>query len=241
MNVSAAEIDSTIESSNDNFWILNLIISIFVYLLGTYINWKIICVSRRTKDKTWQEDIIHSISMMVAMCVVIVFENVSEHVKVLSKYTGGVWVCYVTAFIYSYNTFVGGFHSFNICFMKYIFIVHQEKVRQFGEDKLQKIFFLSYLIHPLLLAIPTVILLDFEAYPSLIGCFGLEDELRDRYASDGVGQMFLCKLTVDEGENRFVYLAKQAFCTFKIIWVLILSSNIPEAYMYFKIFQFMRR
>ena len=240
MNISVFEKEVTLED-DDNLWILKLLWDIFIYLIGAYINWKILIVSRKTKDKTWKEDMVHSTSMMIAMFWMTVFENATLHVKVLSMYTGGVWFCYLSAFIYSYNTYIGGFHSFAICFMKYIYIVHHENVRIFGDEKLQKIFFLTYIIHPLVLTIPTVILLDFEAYPSLIGCFDLEEEVKDRYVSDGLARMFLCKLTFEEGDNGFLYYLGQSFCGLKIIWVLVLSSNILEAFLYFKIFQFMRR
>ena len=249
MNASSEESDTKMEVFgafdlgflHPNLWILSWVMAIMVYFLGAYINWKIISVSWKTKDKTWKEDIVHSTIMMIVMPWTIVFENVSLHVKVLSRYTGGDWICYLTAFFYSYNTFIGGFHSFTICFMKYIYIVHHEKVREYGEEKLQKIFFFTYFIHPLLLTIPTVILLDFEVYSSVIGCYGLEEGLMDRYAYDGLSRMFLCKLVVDVRDSEFLYYLAQGFCSLKMAWVIMLASNIPEGFLYYKIFQFMRR
>ena len=243
MNTSTIQTQSRIFESKTNYWFLSIMMAVFVYPLGSYINWKIICVCRRVKDKTWKQDIVHSISMMSALFVMVIFENISNYVTKLSDYTGGVWICYIPAFFYAYNTVVGGTHSFLISFIKYIYIVHHEKVRQFGEERLKKIFFLSYVIHPLLLAIPTVILLDFEASTSLIRCFGVEDEIKERYRNDKLGPMFLCKLTLDkdEKEDSLLYILTQGFCTFKMIWILALSSNILEAFLYFKIFQFMKR
>ena len=243
MNTTAVERGFTASESKTNYWFLSIIMAVVVYPLGSYINWKIICVCRRVKDKTWQQDVVHSISMMSALFVMVIFENISNYVTRLSDYTGGVWICYIPAFFYAYNTVVGGTHSFFISFIKYIYIVHNEKVRQFGEEKLKKIFFFTYVIHPLLLAIPTVILLDFEASTSLLRCFGVEDVVKDRYKDDKLGPMFLCKLTLDknEDENSFLYLLTQGFCIFKMAWVLTLSSNIPEAFLYFKIFQYMKR
>ena len=239
MNISTLENEATIEN-DDNLWILKLGWDIFIYLIGTYINWKILIVSQKTKDKTWKEDMVHCTSMMIAMLWTVAFENVSRHVKVLSMYTGGVWICYLSVFVYAYNTFIGGFHSFCICFMKYIYIVHHEKVRVFGVAKLEKIFFLTYIIHPLILTIPTVVLIDVEAYSSIMACFDLEQEIKDRYPSDWK-RMFLCRLTFEEGDTGILYYLAQIFCTLKIIWTMLLGSNIAEAFMYYKIFQFMRR
>ena len=79
MNVSTTKQDpitTELETSN-NLWIFGTVIAIFVYCIGTYINWKIIGVCRKVKDKTWQIDIAHSVGMMVAILVVVIFEKVS--------------------------------------------------------------------------------------------------------------------------------------------------------------------
>ena len=243
MNVSTThKYSANLETSN-NLWVLGTVIAIMVYCIGTYINWKIISVCRKVKDKTWQIDIAHSVGMMIAVLVIVIFEKVSDQIAVLSEYTG-TGVCYLTSSVYTYSAYLGGFHSFSISLVKYAFIVHNEKVRRYGEEKLRKIFFWGYVLHPLMLTIPTVILLDFEVFSSLIHCFGLQEELIDRYrTSDGFNKMFLCKLGLDEEETEtsFSYILKQSFCSTKMIWVLVLSSNIPEGYMYFRIFRFMKR
>ena len=136
MNTSVIEPEITTKVTNTSYWGLTIIMALVLYPLGSHINWNIICVCRKVKDKTWQQDVVHSISMMSAVLVMVVFENVSNLVEVLSEYTGGVWVCYIPAFFYSYNTMIGGFHSFSISLMKYVYIVHNEKVRDFGEEKL---------------------------------------------------------------------------------------------------------
>ena len=229
--------------TNITDWILDTILAILVYFIGTYINWKIICTCRKVKDKTWQVDVAHSVGMMVSVLVVVVFEKVADHVEVLSDYTG-VGVCYITSFVYAMGAYIGGFHSCHISMMKYIYIVHNERVRQFGEEKIKKILFWAYILHPLVLTIPTVIYLDLEVYASLYQCFGLQQELIDRYKSDGgFSRMFFCKLIFDEedGDDSIPYIFAQTFCSIKMIWIIILSTNIPEGYMYFKIFRHMKR
>ena len=244
MNVSTKLTSITVDSNtNYNIWIFGTIVAIFVYLIGTYINWKIICVCRKVKDKTWQVDVAHSVGMMVAVFVVVFFEKLSDQVAVLSEYTG-VGVCYITSFVYTYGAYLGGFHSVHIAMMKYVYIIHHDKVRQFGEEKVKKILFLSYILHPLSLTIPSVILLDFEVYSSLIHCFGLQQEYIDRYkTTTEFNKMFLCKLIFDEDEEdtSILFTASQSFCTIKMMWILILSTNILEGYMYFKIFRHMKR
>ena len=226
-------------------FIISIILVIIVYSIGSYYQLKIISVCKKVKDKTWQIDITHSIALMISFFFVIVFEKVSDHVTILSQYTG-VWFCYTAGFIYSFSAYLIGFHSFIIALMKYVFIVHSDQVRKFGDEKVKNIFFFVNIVHPIFLAVPTVLTLDLEVYSSLISCFGLQDQLIEKYNSSNgiIERMFLCRLTTDENEysdSYTFYVFKQGFCAIKMIWFLLFSCNIPEGYLYFKIFQTMRR
>jgi hypothetical protein len=130
--------------------------------------------------------------------------------------------------------------------MKYIFIVHQEKSLKIGEDKIKMRFFWFNLIHPILIAVPSVLLLDFESLSSVITCFGIEERVLERYNSStgNLERMFLCKLRITDGEDlgtHIFYTLIQGFCATKMVYFLGLSCNIPEAYFYYKIFKKMRR
>ena len=202
--------------SFSNMFIVSIIVGIIVYSIGSYYQLKIIAVCKKVKDKTWQIDITHSITLMISWSFVLVFEKVSDHVTILSQYTG-VWFCYMAAFVYTFSAYLIGFHSFIIALMKYVYIVHAEKVRRFGDEKLKNIFLLVNIIHPLFLAVPTVLTLDFEVYSSLINCFGLQDQLIRKYntSNGNIERMFLCRLTTDENEHSYSYkfdAFKQGFC-----------------------------
>lgn len=223
---------------------VRIVILIIVYLIGLYIHFKIISVCRKVKDKTWQIDIVHSIGMVSAIGFLIVFEEVSVHFDVLSEHTGN-WICYVATCIYCYVGYLGGFHTFFVALMKYVYIVHNESVRKFGKQKLKTIFLLIYIIHPFLVTLGSILTFDFEVFSSLIQCFGLQQQLRERYNSSNaaVERMFLCKLGADKvfDTQTMAYALRQGFCTVKMIWVMVLACNLPEGYLYFMIFRKMKR
>ena len=214
-----------------------------LYCLGSFLQFKIIAVCKKEKDKTWQITIAYSISSICLFSWAIMYLPISEFYPSFSQHTG-VCLCYVAAFFFVYFPYVMVFHSLVVSFVKYLFIVQQDKVLRIGDEKLNDSCFWFYLVHPFLLSIPTVFLYDFEAFESVIACFGLKEQMKEMYntSSGNLERMFLCRLGWDNGDyNSFAYLLAQGFCALKMVYVLFLGSNICEAYFYFKIFQKMKR
>ena len=226
--------------------VLAIAFRIVLTLIGTYINLKIISVCKREKNKTWQIDIVRSIAIIPLTYFAITFEAINDYFSnPISTYTG-VSICYIAAFVYVYLPYLMAFYSLVVSIMKYVFIVHQQKAIGIGEDLIKRWFFWFNLIHPLVIAISTVLLFDFETFASLIKCFKLEQKVAQRYDSPtgSLERLFLCKLRSSERdmeEGNAIYIFTQTFCAFKMIYFLILSSNIPEAFFYYKIFKEMRR
>ena len=216
-----------------------------LYSFGTFIHLKIISTCIKEKDKTWQIDVTHSVGMIILFFFTIMFEMLTNYFPGFREYTG-TWICYVAAFIYTSGALLMLFHSLVVAFTKYIFIVHQKRVLKFGEEKTRSIFFWINIFHPLFLTIPKVYFLDFESFLSIISCLGLKEQLDQiNSASTGrMGRMFMCKLNIDVKQmsnSPISYNVQQGFCAATMIWVLLLSCNIPEAYCYFTIFKKMRR
>ena len=218
---------------------------VLLYAVGSYIQVKIVSTCRRERDKTWKITITNSIVLMIFFFFAITFETITEHLPVLSQYTGD-WICYLAAFVYTYGSYIIGFHSFVVSLMKYFIIVHYEKVTRFGEERFERVLFLTTMIHPLLLSIPTVLFYDFETFSAVTGCFGLKEKVLEQYntSNGNMERMFLCKL--NDGNNQdaisyVLYILKQCFCAVKLVWVLIFSCNIVEGFLYYKIFKKMRR
>ena len=245
--------NDTIITEPDNKNALNIfteVISMFFRLvlisIGTFINLKIISVCKKEKSKTWQIDIVRSAAVIPVMFFAIIFEALNDYFPMsISSYTG-VSICYIAAFVYVYLPYLIAFHSLVVSIMKYIFIVHHEKSIIIGEEKIKRWFFWFNLIHPLVIAISTVLLFDFESFASLIKCFGLEEKLAQRYNSStgNLERMFLCKLRSadsDIDDNNSVYIVTQAFCAIKMVYIWLLSGNIPEGFFYYKIFKKMKR
>ena len=220
------------------------VVKIFVICLGSFIQLKIILTCLNAKDTiTRQIDITQAVAITIFVFFTNLFEPITDHIPDLHEKVGD-WICHIAAFIYLFTVYVCLFHSFVVALMKYIFIVHHMKNRAFGERKTQKIFFLATIIHPAILAILTTLAYDFESSKPLISCYGLKEQVLMKYnTSTRFEKAFLCKLGnmgTDKDDMPWFYI-RQGFCATKMIWVLLLSTNIPEGYLYFKIFKKMRR
>ena len=219
---------------------------LIVYAIGSYIQIKVISTCRKEKDKVWQITITNSITMMIVFSFVMIFQTVSSHVPVMSQYTGE-WICFIAAFIYIYGTLMMGLHSFVVSLIKFVFIVHHETALNFGEEKLKKVFFVVNLAHALVLSIPALIFHDFEHYPDVIECLGLNKIVLEHSntSNAAIDRMFFCKLNDGgydkDAEPQLSYILKQSFCTTRIVWLLAFCSNLPEGVLYHFIFRKMLR
>ena len=219
---------------------------LILYAIGSYIQIKVISTCRKEKDKVWQITITNSITMMIVFSFVMIFQTVSSHVPVMSQYTGE-WICFIAAFIYIYGTLIMGLHSFVVSLIKYVFIVYHETAFYFGEDTLKKVFFVVNLVHALVLSIPPLIFHDFEQYPAVIKCLGLNKKVLEHSntSNAAIDRMFFCKLN-DGGYNKdaepqLSYILKQSLCATWTVWLIALCSNLPEGVLYHYIFIKMRR
>ena len=219
---------------------------LMLYVVGSYIQIKIISTCMREKDKVWQITITNSISMMILFSFAMIFQTIFRHVPFVSQYTGE-WICFLAAFIYLYAGCMIGLHSFAVSLVKYVFIVHQDRAFNFGEEKLKNVFFVVNLLHSLLLNLPAVIFYDFESLNSVTECLGLRDKVLEHYNTSDhpvIDRMLFCKLNDgynEDADPQLSYILKQSFCATRMLWYWLFCSNIPEGVLYHYIFRKMRR
>ena len=136
------------------------------------------------------------------------------------------------------------FNSLLIAVMKYVFIVHSEKVLLYGDTKTQKLFFIIDLTLPLFLAFFACITRDFDSFSELNSCFGQTEQVIAKYNTwtKSFEKFFLCNLNreQDQSYGYTFYVVKQVLCAINSIGLSLINTNIPEAFFYYKIFQKMR-
>ena len=226
--------------------IVHAVLQVLLYFIGVYVQIKIILVCWKEREgNTWQIHFTNSIIVIVYFTLNLPFWMVTIAIPNLSAYTGE-WFCYLAAFLFQYGNFIITSNSFLIATMKYVFILHSLKVLQVGKETVKKIFFAIYLFLPLVFATIASVGKDFEQYSEFISCFGLTEQTVATYNTTAkeYQKFFLCKMSSLNNENSngsTFYVLTQFFCVLKSSLVWIINTNVPEGFLYYKIFGKMRR
>ena len=148
--------------------------------------------------------------------------------------------------VYGTASIVG--HSCIISLMKYVMIVHREKVAGLGFTRIRTILFAVNLLHPLPYTIANVFVENFEMMTSLKSCLGISlsnvDMQNEETFSSTMKTLWFCGLGHYEHRDSFdyfVYVVKQCTCFTLSIIAVVIFLNISEFFCYHRIFRYMKR
>ena len=223
--------------------LLHILAQILLFFIGTFIQVKLICVCYKEKGKCWQIHVAHSVVLIVSFTFLISFEAIMHFIPFLSQHVGS-WICYVASFIVFYSFYSIVAHSLVISVIKYLEVVHFQKVRKWNETTLMHCIFITNLLHPLVLTISNIAASDWGSNTSLHSCFKniSEESGKYNYSVDTIEKPFLCVFQDSNSENMDAsYIFKKCLCFIRTIVNIVTSSNIIEGYLYLKIFKNIKR
>ena len=227
-----------------------LIVSLFVYVVGICFHSKIIKVSLKDKEVSWQLDVIYSSVKVFVNTFAYFLYGVTYMVPNLHQYTGK-WFCYASKMILHYNYVIIAYYTLTVAILKYVVIVHWQWARGYGHDKIKKIFSII-----LGVCIPlSNTLLYFAVRPDFL------------WAYDGHKQVDMClgdpKGNWEEGTNRtqtklhvlclniepatddifnnILSNSRKGLCWFQVILGYLALWNLLDCAVYIKIFSVMKR
>ena len=228
--------------TTDVLQIVHIFFHCLIFCLGAYIHKKTVEVHSEEKNKTWRMHVLHAVVVTIFFGFQISFGAIIHFLPSLASYTGS-WICYIGSFttFYGYHTMLG--HSIWISIEKYVFIVHSLEARVFGDEKIEKIFFLLDLIVPGLLSISAMTTADYESRPNLKNCFaGTEEHIDLRNSSLSLTDKFLfCDGSQYSGRHWIIPYVVRFTCVSRAMVNIITAFNILEGFFYFKIFKSMKR
>ena len=94
-------------------------VALSIFVVGLFFHTKVVCVSKKDKDVTWELDITNSIILVFHYGHAIIMNGVTMFVKDLYTYTG-TWFCYASKAISLLGNTHSTGHSFVIAIMKYV-------------------------------------------------------------------------------------------------------------------------
>ena len=235
------------ESTSD----LICMIAVFCFLIiGFFLHSQIIKTAKREKDMTWKLDITNSCCVMIHYLQYVSMYLITYNIENLYMYTGE-WVCYLSKFL----TFYGGLyvqgHSLIIGLLKYVVIVHWKRSREFGQEKVKKIFFWLNMFHPavriiLYLAIIPDFFWIWDGAAHVDRCLG--DPKNNWGPNSNTTQTKLHNICINIAANQpenpfdyFIYILRSSICWLQISISYLILWNVFEIFVYFSIFRFMNR
>ena len=222
--------------------IVNIIIQSLAFAIGLFINMRIIHVCLNDKSsKTRNIHIIYSIFSTIFYLFDIPFLAITNDVPNLSMYTGE-WLCHIASFIIIFCIHIIFMYSFWVALMKYVFILHWDRALLWGHEKIERTLLIIVLVLSLIFTIIIILTKDFDSYEALNSCNGIETKKSDPV--DEMKGFFLCDLTnlnTNDIHDYILYVIIQAMCISKSILTLPATTNLSEAFFYYKIFKCMKR
>ena len=158
----------------------------------------------------------------------------------------GNWFCHVANFLFYFLGNVITFHSFIIAVMRYVFIIHNEKIQRFGIEKMKKIFLILTVTIPLLVAMWKVIeAAELDTMSFINKCYGVHHQtfLVETSTLDVFKQNFCQFEEYGQGGSyeRVVTLIRQGSCIASKSVMLITGLNISEGIIYIMLLSHMMR
>ena len=212
-------------------------IQCILFIIGVYLQIKMIFIEQDEKGLTWKCHIYLGAVMLIYYPSGIFMHSAAQFLHPLSDFTG-VWLCYVASYLKIIGIFHIYGHSFITATSKYIFIVHRKEIAEFGRPKAQNLLFWFYVVFTWCLSIslipnPTVI----DVHPEYSACFrtAAEEEKKANLA-----YYLSCPFEPVKQNDLFmffVYVTTECFCFLEAIILWVSFCNLPEAFLYYKIFQ----
>ena len=221
---------------NPIFAAANLMISCIILTFGEYINNRVLhFVNRET-------GLVNDV-LRVFLCVqmvywpgAITFQTSTEFVYPIGNMLGS-WFCVVEYFwLVTGMTFIL-FHSFLVGLMRYVFVVHEGKVIDFGKDKAKAIFFWMAILVPCALTVWGFINnKDMSAIASLNKCKGHHHDvflLENDYGS--TAKRNFCFFETYDGQEGSIFVTlKRISCTLYSVVFAVLACNVIEGLFYWR-------
>ena len=131
--------------------LLFIIIKTFILIVGGYLHVKVYKLMDKEKGILQKVTQLFVCANSAFWLFLTFFSGITDFIHPMNK-VAGQWFCDTCEFIFYFLGNIMTFHSLVAAIMRYVFIIHRERVSTFGREKAMRLFFyLSFLI-PLLVA-----------------------------------------------------------------------------------------
>ena len=226
---------------NPAFAITQLLLRLIYTILGEFVQFKLLSMVKKENFLVNEVTQFYCISSMVALPFWLFYSSATDFIHPLKEIFGN-WICVTGRIVIYLHMNVAMFHSFITGLMRYLFIVHEEKVKAYGKTKTKKMFL------ALAVSIPIVFVTwglvenqELDTYLFLNKCYGIDHKVF--LAEVTTGKNLFCKMTSfgSHAHEPITNKIREYTCIIKFILSLVIGLNISEGLMYVLIFCFIKR
>ena len=213
-----------------------LLIRVALVLLSEYVQIKAYSTIKKEKGLVTNVAKLYLIVLMVAGPYWLIYTTTIELIYPVNEIMGN-WFCIGGAFIGYLLFFIVATHSFIVASLRYLFIVHEDRVTAYGKEKVQKLFFILSIVVPfLLMGWGELISSEFDSMSFNNKCKGLDVKifLIESSTANVVKRNFCDYAGFGEAFNRgMIDTIRYISCIIRQCVVLIMCFNLTEGILYF--------
>ena len=158
----------------------------------------------------------------------------------------GQWFCILGSFLFYLGGLVMAFHSLVAALMRYLFIVHETKVKEIGISRMKKMFLMLSFLIPFIVALWTTMdAPEINAMHFINKCYGTDHKsfLIETSSLNVLKSNFCAFEDYSETQmyGKLFQKLRRLSCIGKTIVTLFIGFNFVEAFLYYKIISHLKR
>ena len=240
--------DSVESDGISNSFIASVAILSVLFIIGLYLQIRIIIVSKNEKGITWKLDIYHSVMMSVYFSFRILFEIFTDLFPSMHVYVGK-WFCYVAFFVQIFTGLTMVSHSLVIVIYKYIYINHPNLFSSLGTNNASLFAMVTNGIIQISLSVSAVVRPNQPKFSSVSLCLGRQAQtssVSNITAVEMLRKFFLCGLDDHDDNHVGIFslvldITNITGCFMTSIIFIVILTNVMEILLYHRIFSRMKR
>ena len=219
-----------------------LIVGLILLFIGETLQFRLLKMVKSENGLVNEVTQIYSISAIIMNPVIGVFVTFTDFVHPLNE-VFGQWFCSIGRLLTYLNINIVIFHSFIVALMRYSFIVHEEKVQNYGKETSKRFFaILSILIPVLMVTWGVIENSELDALLAIDRCYGIDHKVF--MAKNDINYRLDCVFEPSDAEGMYGLVVdnlRQIMCISKAILTVLMGFNFTEGLIYFKIICHIRR
>ena len=217
----------------------------FIVILAEICNFRVLAIMK--KDNSVLTDItkLQARTIMIEMPIRLIFVTLTDFIHPL-KDVSGKWVCISYWFFERFTIQIVSFHSLAVALLRYSFIVHNKTVVSFGIEKLKTLFwYLSFGVPLLTILWVASDLQDVLPSNHINKCNGNDHKMFLLRSWSSFG-LIATNFRIQNSEmgntvEKLVAILRKSSRVAHRIWRILLSLNIAEGFVYYKLFRHLIR